>query len=219
MLSRPRLLIIGAGGFGREVLGTVRLIERHSVSLWDVGGFLDDNTDQARRELSIKGYGEPVLSSIQDYQPQDQDRFICAVGTPKIKLKLCDLICSRGGQFTNVIDPTSWQYETSTMGKGNILLRSTGLSANSKIGNHNALNSFVGIGHDSILEDGCTLNAFCDITGNTYLERGVYMGSHAVVCPGVRVGAFAIIGAGSVALRNVKAGSTIIGVPGKSFYF
>jgi acetyltransferase-like isoleucine patch superfamily enzyme len=54
------------------------------------------------------------------------------------------------------------------------------------------------------------------VTGHAVLERGVFLGSHASITPGVRVGAFAVVGAGSVAFRNVRSGQTLLGVPGKS---
>jgi acetyltransferase-like isoleucine patch superfamily enzyme len=43
----------------------------------------------------------------------------------------------------------------------------------------------------------------------------VFLGSHATIMPGVRVGEFSVVGAGSVAIRGVKAGQTVIGVPAK----
>ena len=39
------------------------------------------------------------------------------------------------------------------------------------------------------------------------------IGSHAVVLPGMKIGAGATIGAGAVVVKNVAAGETVFGVP------
>jgi hypothetical protein len=47
------------------------------------------------------------------------------------------------------------------------------------------------------------------------LGDGVYVGCNATILPEVTVGAWATIGAGSVAMRDVPAGATLMGVPGR----
>jgi maltose O-acetyltransferase len=55
-------------------------------------------------------------------------------------------------------------------------------------------------------------------TGHTRLGRvdigeGVFIGAHAVVLPGVRIGDHAIVGAGSVVRGDVAAGAVVVGNP------
>ena len=45
------------------------------------------------------------------------------------------------------------------------------------------------------------------------IEDGVWIGSHAVILPGVTVGAGAVIGAGSVVTRDVAPYAVVYGVP------
>lgn len=45
------------------------------------------------------------------------------------------------------------------------------------------------------------------------IGRNVWIGTHAVVLPGVRIGDGAIIGAGAVVTRDVAAGAVVAGVP------
>jgi UDP-2-acetamido-3-amino-2,3-dideoxy-glucuronate N-acetyltransferase len=49
----------------------------------------------------------------------------------------------------------------------------------------------------------------------TVIERGAALGSGAVIMGGVRVGAGALVGAGAVVTRDVDAGETVVGVPGR----
>lgn len=45
------------------------------------------------------------------------------------------------------------------------------------------------------------------------IGRNVWIGAHAVILPGIRIGNGAIIGAGAVVTRDVAAGSVVTGVP------
>ena len=48
------------------------------------------------------------------------------------------------------------------------------------------------------------------------IGRNVWIGSHAVVLPGVTIGDGVIVGAGAVVTRNVGAGDVVAGVPAVS---
>jgi sugar O-acyltransferase (sialic acid O-acetyltransferase NeuD family) len=157
----------------------------------------------------------PVIGAIQDYMPADGDLVICTIGDTESKLTVCRQLLQKGAKFTNIIHPSVAIGWGSTLGHGVFIGRYSGLTVDVKIGNFVTINAVSGCGHDAVVEDGCTISAHCDITGHAHLEQGVFLGSHAAVMPGVRVGAFATVAAGSVAFRNVKAGETVIGVPAK----
>lgn len=47
------------------------------------------------------------------------------------------------------------------------------------------------------------------------LEDNVWVGAHATILKGVRIGRHAVIGAGAVVTKDVEAFSTVVGVPAK----
>jgi len=49
----------------------------------------------------------------------------------------------------------------------------------------------------------------------TFVERRASIGSGAVILPGLRIGAGALVGAGAVVTRDVDAGDTVAGVPAR----
>lgn len=51
------------------------------------------------------------------------------------------------------------------------------------------------------------------------VEDDVSIGSGAVICPGVRIGQGAIIGAGTVVAGNVSAYTTVVGNPGRAIRY
>lgn len=205
-----RLIIIGAGGFGREVHDWARDAAAARAD-WTIAGFLDDNP------AALDGFNLPVgiLGSPLNYQPAGNERFVCAIGEPRIKLEIARQLQARGARFTSVIHPTAYVGPRNRLGAGLILCPYSVVTTNVTIGDFVSLNLHGTIGHDAIVGDGCTLNNHVDVTGWAELGEGVFLGSHASVLPHTKIGAYARIGAGATVLRSVKPQTTIVGAPGR----
>lgn len=215
---RRRLLIIGAHGFGRELLWTASEVplERRD---WDPAGFLDDDVDGARRRLAAAGVALPVLGAVRDHQPRSGEVFVCAVQAPRAKLVLCEMLRDRGAEFATVVHPTALVHPSASVGAGVVLRHYSGISPNAVVGDFVLIDSSGGPSHDTHIGDGCTLGGHSDVMGAARLGRGVLLGAHAVVFPGASIGDFAVVGAGSVVLRRVPSGVTVFGVPAKRLDF
>lgn len=211
-----RLLIIGASGFGRELLAWINdIIAAGHQPDWEVGGFLDANPNA----LAKFGIDLPILADPATYQPQPQDRFVCAIGDPKTKLRISRALQARGAEFVNVIHPTAILGERCQIGTGLIMCPLSVVTVDTKLGDFVTLNAYASIGHDAVLGDGCILNSFANVTGGAKLGEGVYLGGHAFIAPKVVVGDYAKVGAGSSVVHRVKAHSTVMGVPAKRIEF
>lgn len=205
-----RLLIIGAGGFGREILGWALDIQPTQQG-WEIAGFLDLKPDAlSGYSIPFKNFGDPT-----NYTPNANDRFVCAIADPAQKLQTCRELKRRGAQFVSLIHPSAVVGPNCTIGEGCLLCPGAVLTANVKLCDFVALNVQATAGHDVIIGDGCTLNAHSDVTGCAQLGEGVFLGSHASVLPNAVVGEYAIVGAGSVVLRKVNPHVTVMGVPAK----
>jgi sugar O-acyltransferase (sialic acid O-acetyltransferase NeuD family) len=209
-----RLVIAGAGDFARELLWLCSSISS-DLRQWESMCFIDDDVELARSRMQQYQIDAPVIGKIDDFSPKAGDLLICAIGSPRTKLAVCEKLQAKGGKFTNIIHPTAAIGPRAQLGHGVIIAQSSLISVDVLIGNFVTINTSSGCGHDAVVGDGCTISAQCDITGHAHLERGVFLGSHATVLPRVRVGEFAVVGAGTVAFRDVKAGQTVIGVPAK----
>lgn len=213
---KQRILIVGAGGFGRECLACLeQVIAAGNAPDWEIGGFLDANP------LALEKFAIdlPILGNPATYEPQPNDRFICAIGAPATKLRVGRDLKSRGAIFVNLIHPTAGFGPRCKIGAGLILCSAAGMSVDVTLGEFVTINSYAAVGHDAILGDGCIINAFCNVAGAAKLGEGVSMGSHAVVAPRAVVGDYACIGAGSVVLHRVRAGTTVMGIPAKRIEF
>lgn len=203
-----RLVIVGAGGFGREVATWAAAVPPSDRD-WELGAFLDANRDAlARYKVPWPIIGDPAT-----YLPEARDRFICAIGDPATKLAICRQLLDRGAMFTTLCHPTVVIGGNGHIGMGAILCPYAIITDSVEIGDFVTVNVHSTIGHDATIGSGSTLSGHCDVTGFARLDEAVFLGTSAVILPKVHVESFARVGAGSVVLRNVRAGSTVFGVP------
>lgn len=199
-----RVLILGAGGFGREVLAWVK-------TTWDCRdiGFLDDNP-QAGNDPRLRA---PVIATFQAYQPRPDDLFLCAVGDPNLRHAMITSLKTRGGRFGTLIHPTALVAEGARIGEGVLICPFALISADAEVQDGAAIYYHSSIDHDATVGAWSQISAHCDITGGATLGNKVFMGSHACVLPRIKVGNEAVIGAGAVVNRDVPAGVKVVGVP------
>jgi sugar O-acyltransferase (sialic acid O-acetyltransferase NeuD family) len=209
MSTAKRVIIVGAGGFGREMLQWTT--DAIAGSDWQIHGFLDANPDS----LTRFGVVHRVLADPTSYEPCPDDVFVCAVGNPLVKRDVVGRLLSRGAKFITVVHPTAIVGARALVGEGCILCPGAVLTADVKIGQFVTVNAHATVGHDVEIGDWATLSGHADVTGGAVLGEGVFAGSHACVLPKVKVGAWASIGAGSAVVRRVRAGATVFGVPAR----
>lgn len=200
------LIIVCAGGFGREVYYMAK-----SIGKWNIKGFIDDNL----HALDGVNIALPIIGTIKDWVPSDNEVFALGVSNPKTKEVIVGIMKAKGAKFETLISPHSRVIETSTIGEGSIISGSIGDCV--KIGNFvNVMGSM--IGQDSEIGDFSTTTGYTNIA-SAKLGKRVFVGSHAVVLNGKKVGDDAFICAGSICFSNVKAGTKVFGNPAKKMDF
>lgn len=210
MAALAKLVIIGAGGFGREMWAWAEQSVQFERE-WTLKGFIDDNIDALRSKPSPG----KMLGTIKDYQPASDDVFICAIGVPDIKRRSSELIAGRGGRFTRLFHRTAVLGHEVDCNEGVILCPYAVVSANIELGEGVAINLHTSVDHDVCIGDWSQVNCHCDLTAGVRIGREVFIGSSVSITPGVTVGDGAFVGIGSVVLRNVSAGAKVFGVPAR----
>lgn len=203
------LIIVGASGFGREVLQWVKHCNEVKND-WNIKGFIDDNLN------ALDGYecDFKIIGSIKTYEIQQDDFFALAIAIPKVKKVIVKLLSSRGAKFATIIHPTAIIGEFCKLGEGLIVTPKAKLSPNVTVGNFVTILGS-GVGHDAIISDFCTITGNCSVNGHVMLEEGAFIGSNSCIAPGKKVGAWAYVGMGSMVISNVKAETKVMGNPAK----
>ena len=205
------VVIVGAGGFGREVLEIFKAQNRISM-IWDIQGFIDE--DENLHGKVINGY--PVLGGVEWVKRNGNNMgCVCAIGTCEARKQVVERLQEIGVDFYNAIHPSVVMSEFVELGKDVIICAGSILTVNIKIGDHVHINLNCTIGHDAIIEDYCTLNPGVAVNGRDHLGEGVYLGTGASFIQGVSVGNWSTIGAGAVVIEDIPEKVVAVGVPAK----
>lgn len=207
------IIIVGASGFGREVL---RLIENINEKLptWKVLGFLDDNPN------ALEGVEceYSIIGSIKDWQPKPNQWLACALAFPEIKKRVVESLKERGASFAVLIHPNAVINPRSRIDEGTIVTNNCSISDNAHIGKFCTILGS-GIAHDASVGDYSTLSGHCQLNGHVEVGTMVYMGCGVLVAPSIKIGDGATVGIGSVVISKIKAGTKVFGNPAKKMDF
>lgn len=206
-----KLVIIGAGGFGREVVEWARHCPAYRKE-WEIAGFLDDRVDALDPFPEI---GLSILGNTKEYEPRPDEVYLCALGSPPLRAALRTRFEARGAAFTRLIHESSIIGRRVQLEPGVVICPRVILTCDIRIGPNTALNVNSAVGHDAVIGADCQISSFCDITGFVRIGNAVLLGSRATIIPGKRVGDGAVVGAGSVVVGNVPANVTVFGTPAR----
>jgi len=208
------LVIIGAGGYGREVLNLV-IHCNESTKQFSIKGFIDDNITALD---NFQGY-PPILSTIKNYKIEKDDVFVCAIGNIQLKKELCSHILQLGGNFITLIHPSTRINQNTKIGNGVLVFMNSNISNDCIIDDFVTIQGFVGLGHDTIIGKWSHINTFTFTGGGVIIGDEVLLNTRSTILPKVKICSNAVVGACSLVVRNIKEPITVFGVPAKKLTF
>lgn len=207
-----RLLIIGAGGYGREVLEQL-LADADRGKDWEIAGFLDS------RAHILDGYnvGLPIVGDPAAYLPKEDDAFVCALGDPHQRHKYVQMILAKGGHFIAIRTHTFLSARL-RIGQGSLIGHSVNSGPDIWIGDFANIQAQALLGHDARIGNYAHIGAQAFLGGGSRVGDFAIVHPRAMILPGVNIGEDAVVGAGAVVLKDVPAGATVFGNPAKVIF-
>lgn len=213
MLEPTPLVVIGAGGFGREVLDVVDAINSSaSTPIWEVIGVADD-APSPENLARLERRGVAFLGAIETLAPGVA--FSVGIGAPAVRRRIAEALETRGLQPATLIHPTVTQGFDVEIGAGSVLCAGARLTTNVRLGRHVHLNPNVTVGHDTAIGNYVSLNPQSAISGDCLIEDEVLVGVGAVVLNQLSIGAGATVGGSACVVKALAAGVTAKGVPAR----
>jgi len=211
-ISMKRVVIIGAGGHGREVAE----ILRQQIEAGDrltLLGFIDENS-HLRKETRD---GLQVLGGWEYFEGVDRNdvSVICGVGLPQVLRRLALHAESLNLNFVNAVSPLAHVSPYARLGRGVVMFPNTVANTNSFIEDYSILNVSATVSHDSKIGHYSNINPGAHLAGNVTIGEGCYIGMGANVIQGKRIGEWSIVGAGAIVVEDLPANVTAVGVPAK----
>jgi sugar O-acyltransferase (sialic acid O-acetyltransferase NeuD family) len=207
-----KLVIYGAGGFGREIACLVNSINKVKNE-WEMVGFIDDGLPVGHFNKFGKVIGN--LETLNSFP--GEIAVAISVASPEILKKLTDTISNPNVWYPNLIAPDVKFHDPDSFikGVGNIIFFSCRISCDVKIGNFNLMNSLISLGHDVNIGDRNVLNPVVRISGDCKVGNDNFFGVNSLILQGIKIGSNTRIGAASVVMRNTRDSSLYFGNPAK----
>lgn len=211
-----KIAIVGAGGFGREVLMLIEQINKN-VHTWEPVGFYDDNK---RINENINGF--KVLGKINDLEKINYKlHIVLAIGDPKTKKIIRENINNSNIVYATLIHPSVILEKTQfvEISEGTIIACGTNITTNIIIGKHVILNLNCTVGHDTNIGDYCSFMPSVNISGNVKIDECVFMGTNSCIVNDLTIERNTIVGAGAVVSKSLPASCTAVGIPARPIKF
>jgi sugar O-acyltransferase (sialic acid O-acetyltransferase NeuD family) len=205
-----RIVIVGAGGHGRELADVARACAAAGEPI-EIVGYVDD--DPARRGTAPDGL--PVLGGLNWLQGRDDVQAVCAIGSPATRRRVVTALAATGIRFRGLVHPQADLTRWVTRGEGVVITAGCVLTNEIVLGDHVHVNRMTTIGHD------CRVGAFTHLapgvvlSGNTTVGEDCSIGTNACAIQNITIGAGTTVGAGATVIRDLPAGVTAVGTPAR----
>jgi len=207
---KKKIIILGAAYFAREVYSMV-LDCIANGSDWEFKGFLDDRVNLLE---DFPHQGE-MLGSVDDYFPTEDEWVIPALGDSGTREIYVRKLEEKGARFETLIHPSAIVGAHVEIGKGCVITQLCVLTADIKIGNFVNIGVRTTLSHGNKIGDFATMAGHCCIAGEVSIGCKTFVGCSVTVVPRKQIGDNAYLCAGSVVIRNVKDGVTVLGNPAR----
>lgn len=198
---KRKLIIIGAGGFAKSIIGSINQIEI------DLVGFID---------TFKQGYhqGYPIIANdINEIENPENYIYFIGVGDPSTRCKFMNLLLEKKLILANIIDPTAVLSPSVELGSGIYVGKMCIINSDSKIQDGVVINTRSLIEHSNSIGFCSNISTNVVLNGDVSVGECTFIGSCTVVNGQISIGSHSIIGSGSVVIRNIKDAVVVAGSP------
>lgn len=217
MTVMQRVVIIGAGGFAREVEWLLREINRGAnEELFRFIGYVVSDLQKLGPHDSreqVLGDEEWLVSNGHAY-----DALALGIGTPVARDRVGTRLAERFPEkHWPVLRHPSVQLDEAScsIAPGVVLCAGVIATVNVTLEHFSMANLSCTLGHETRIGRGTVLNPTVNISGGVTLGARVLVGTGAQVLQYLSIGDNSIVGAGAVVTKPVAANTTVTGIPAR----
>ena len=160
-MSKEKLLLVGAGGFGR-------MVAEQAMLQYDCA-FVDDG-----QAVGTKICGIPVVGGIADLQwlRKEYNLLVVGIGNNKFRAQVYEKAKALGYAFPNIVTPNAYISPYAKVGSGCVVLQNACIQNGATVGNGVLLNAGTEVHCDAAVGD------YALVYTNSVIRTGATVGSY-----------------------------------------
>ena len=199
------MIIAGAGNLGKHILDQL-IHENYAEEII----FFDDSA-----AIGTSVYNKyPIIkntAALTAYFNTSGNKFIVAVGHPRIREKVTKRILNLGGALTKILSAQALISTNAEIGVGSVIQPGCCVSHNTRIGVSSIIHAHTLIGHDVSIGDYFTCGSNANILSPTTIGHFCTIGANTLFWPGNTLGDYVFVGAGAIVSQSLKDYETFVG--------
>lgn len=191
-MKPTEIYVYGNGGHGQVVADIARANGYEAIH------FLDDSGKNKFSENLPKG------------------DIIVAIGNISVRRQLCKRVKAAGFNLVSLVHPSAVISPSAEIGAGVVIMPLAVVNARACIGEGGIINTAAVIEHDCVIDDYVNICPRVALAGNVTVGKQTDIGIGSCAIQSLSIGAFSIIGAGSMIVDNIEDGVVAFGNPART---
>jgi len=206
-IDKKDCIIVGAGTYGQVYLKYLRIEYNVIAFIDDDISVLNENIDG----IEVVGNIEHLINNINR-----NTAIFVPIGNNKVREQLLNRLISEGFKTPSFIHKSVTIGSSVQLGTAVYILPNSSIMPLTQIGDYVMVSMGVNIAHHVNIQSGVFVSQGSNIGASIDIKPRAFLGIASTVMTGVEiVGTDSLIGAGSVVIRNVPNGATVVGNPGR----
>lgn len=207
----PRKLILyGGGDLAVEAASYLKDIDGDA---WEVSDVISLSRSRLSDLSALLGQEPRLSESLGAVSGIAEKSVLIGIGDARIRHRALKEVRALGARLATLVHPGAYVAGTARIGAGSIICPFAFVGPFAEIGENCAINVGAVVGHDVVLGASTVLSPGATISGHGKTGIAAFLGSRAVIVPGIALGNFSKLSAASVLTRSTDAGFLVHGNP------